>query len=467
MLNRQDALRNEAALWALCLSISFILGSLLIIQSANKGRLQSSPVADGVLGRAYLDLNKLAQAYSVDDADNVRWSLVRRTPAAAQIYNREAGVDWETLRHLAETGTILLPAGFSWSFNETFQRGPGYKEAEGVLAGGHCALATTFRAAAIQAGLPTEARPHAGPIPGFPLEETVNIWWGRDDLVVRNTTHQDLYFIWEVTTDEVAVAVAPVTAHNPLPPLPDLHSATVTMVYGRPGPGGWGSLGQTNTADHALYLARTYAQRVDAWNGGRTVVTAVNPNIALRGKLTGRELYLYYLIAEARRQGYYVMLDVHTGEQAPLPLFEIIMDRFLQDNVWIDWDIEHTAGGKVDAEQINQVAAAYFAHRKARGYQSPGVFGFYVFKESQVTNPVNVRRQYDSGVVVPIFDGFGGHEPDPARDKIVKTARVLSLFGDGPFGIMEFETRWGTRYDRISAQSYFGFFPDALIMASQ
>lgn len=67
----------------------------------------------------------------------------------------------------------------------------------------------------------------------------------------------------------------------------------------------------------------------------------------------------------------------------------------------------------------------------------------------------------------PIFDGHGGRSSDPATDKIAKTARVLSLFGEGPFGIMEFETRWGTRYDQISAREYFAAYPDALILASQ
>jgi hypothetical protein len=143
------------------------------------------------------------------------------------------------------------------------------------------------------------------------------------------------------------------------------------------------------------------------------------------------------------------------------------MDDYLQENVWFDWDIEHTAGGQVEADDINQLAAAYFARRQARGYRSLGIFSFYVFKDDQILNPAAVRRVYSGGMVVPIFDGFGGLGSDPAHEKIAKTIRVLSLFGEGPFGIMEFETRWGTRYDQISAQAYFEKFPDTLIMISQ
>jgi nucleotide-binding universal stress UspA family protein len=419
------------------------------------------------IGEAHLDLDLLAQVYTIGEADNVRWSLVRRTPSAATVHSADAGVDWSTLRQLTETGTILVPAGRPWSFNETFREGPGYKEAGGILAGGQCALATVFRSAAAQAGLPSESKIHARPIPGFSVTETVNILWGRDDLVVHNTTPHDLYLVWKVRPSEVEVVVAPVREDLPLPLLPDWGEATVALVYGHPGPGGWGSLGQTATADHALDLARRYAVRVDEWNGPKSVAAAVNPNAIMSGQPAYRRLYLHYLIAEARRQGYYVMLDVQTGDQAPLPLFAALMDEFLQENVWLDWDIEHTAGGTVDAAQINQVAELYFSRRRAAGYQSPGIFGFYVFSQDQVNDPAGVRRRYDGGGVVPIFDGFGGRGHDPTVEKITRTRQVLSLFGEGPYGIMEFETRWGKRFDQIGARAYLDAFPETQIMASQ
>lgn len=488
MLKPQTTWHREAALWLLCLAAAAALVVPLIVQGLSavttgsaiaEERLLRAPsereipadsqksVPVEISSRATLDLVALAQTNSIDEADNVRWSLIRRSPAATLVYREGAGVDWVALRGVTQSGTILLPAGFTWSFNETFKEGVGYKEAGGIIAGGHCALATVFRAAATQAGLPTESRPHATPIPGFPLDETVNIYWGRDDLLVHNPTGRDLYFIWEVTPERVEVSVREATPEMPLPPLPQLEKSTVAMVYGRGEPGGWGSLGLTSTADQALDLARTYARRVDKWNGEKLIVTALNPNAAMAGQISKRDAYLYYLIAEARRQGYYVMLDVQTDARDPEERFGKLMDKFLYENVWLDWDLEHTASEPIPVKQINRIAEAYFARRLERGYSAPGIFAFYVFKADQVSNPQNLHRTYPGGLVVPIFDGFGGHGVDSGQGKIAKTQRVLSLFGEGPYGIMEFETRWGDRYDQISAREYFSAFPDALIIVSQ
>ena len=169
--------------------------------------VKKSNLASTLLGSAFLNLDWLASANSIDEADNARWSLVRGTPGQAEVYSPASGVDWETLRTLSQSGSYNLPDGNTWSFNETFGGGPGYKMASGVLAGGHCALATVFRAAAIQAGLPTQASPHRWPIPGFPLNETVNIWWGQYDLLVHNTTGKDLSLDWELSPQGIKIFI--------------------------------------------------------------------------------------------------------------------------------------------------------------------------------------------------------------------------------------------------------------------
>jgi vancomycin resistance protein YoaR len=100
-----------------------------------------------------------------------------------------------------------VPVGSSWSFNATFGGGPGYKQASGVLAGGQCALATAFRAAALKAGLPAQSIPHLYPVPGFTHSETVTIWWGTYDLKIENPTGQALSLVWKLTPAGVDVSI--------------------------------------------------------------------------------------------------------------------------------------------------------------------------------------------------------------------------------------------------------------------
>lgn len=158
-------------------------------------------------GSATLDLVLLAKSHNLDEADNVRWSLVRSKPGADGLIDAQTGVKWAVLRTGSTEGSIPLPAGESWSFNDAFGGGTGYKNASGVLAGGQCALATVFRAAAMKAGLATKASPHRTPIPGFPQNETANIWWGTYDLVIRNTSGQDLSMNWSLTPASVTISI--------------------------------------------------------------------------------------------------------------------------------------------------------------------------------------------------------------------------------------------------------------------
>jgi hypothetical protein len=177
-------------------------------RSAQAAARRHTPVpASALLGSAFLDLNQLAQADSIDESDNARWSLVRGTPDEGDVYSQSGGVDWQTLRSVSQSGSYVLPAGNTWSFNETFGGGSGYKMASGVLAGGQCALATVFRAAAIRAGLPNQAAPHQWPVPGFPMDETVTIWWGSADLLLHNTTGQDLSLNWDLSPQGIKISI--------------------------------------------------------------------------------------------------------------------------------------------------------------------------------------------------------------------------------------------------------------------
>jgi hypothetical protein len=174
-------------------------------QSAKAPAANQAQVKSEELGSSTLDLNLLARQDNIGEADNVRWSLVRGTGAAAGLFDAQSGVNWTALRKVSASGTIRLAAEASWSFNKTYGGGVGYKIASGVLAGGQCSLATAFRAAAMKAGLVTKASPHRRPIPGFPQDETVNIWWGSYDLVIENTSGRELSMDWNLTPASVEI----------------------------------------------------------------------------------------------------------------------------------------------------------------------------------------------------------------------------------------------------------------------
>jgi len=168
---------------------------------------ETAPGPGTVLNSAHLDLNALTRVDNINESDNVRWSLVRGTPAGSQVDSGSNGVDWAALRTVSAVGSFSVPAGSSWSFNASFGGGAGYKQASGVLAGGQCALATVFRTAALKAGLPAHSIPHQYPVPGFSHSETVTIWWGTYDLTIDNPTGHALSLAWKLTPDGVDVSV--------------------------------------------------------------------------------------------------------------------------------------------------------------------------------------------------------------------------------------------------------------------
>lgn len=240
---------------------------------------------------------------------------------------------------------------------------------------------------------------------------------------------------------------------------------TFAAVYGRPN--GWGTLSQAGSnPDRAIQLTEAFANRVDVWNGANPTYVVVNPVLAAGSSGCNLSVlsnsFVQSLVTKAKAKGYYVMFDVQTAGCDPKTKMKQIIDNYLlDDNVFFDLDIEWIKSGSISANTINEIAAYYFDKRKAKGYTTPGIFAFYIFRFWQVVNPGALRHTYDNGSVVPIFDGYGS-----CSAKRNSTNRMINLFGK-PYGGMEFQTKWGTRYDTCTAQQYFNEFSDMRIYASQ
>lgn len=252
-------------------------------------------------------------------------------------------------------------------------------------------------------------------------------------------------------------------------PLPkDFKDSTIAAVYGRPN--GWGTLSAAGSnPDKAIQLTENFANQVDGWNGLDSVITVVNP-VLLSGS-TGcgslnplSQSFVQNLVQKAKNKGYYVMFDVQTAGCDPVAKMKEVIDNYLlAENVFFDLDIEwiNYGNGTISSYAINEIAEYYFQKREEKGYTSPGVFGFYIFQLYRVTNPNGLKNTYDNGIVVPIFDGYGD-----CSAKQSKTNAMINLFGK-PYGGMEFETKWGSKYDKCSAFEYFNLFPDIQIYSSQ
>ena len=216
MERASDSLKPQEFVLVTAVMIAALMAGLLLSihgaqaappQPGDASALPAGTSPETVLGRAYLDLGALTLVDNIDESDNVRWSLVRGTPAGDRVGPASNGVDWSALREATTEGAFTLSPGASWSFNASFGGGAGYKLASGVLAGGQCALATAFRAAALQAGLPAQSIPHQYPVPGFTHSQTVTIWWGTYDLTIENPTSQALSLAWKLTPAGVEVRV--------------------------------------------------------------------------------------------------------------------------------------------------------------------------------------------------------------------------------------------------------------------
>lgn len=272
-------------------------------------------------------------------------------------------------------------------------------------------------------------------------------------------------------TPMVTPTIEPGLRNTPTPgDSPGLSGPIVfAAVYGRPS--GWGSLARATTPEKAIEMTKAYAARVATMRGGMNTVGLVNPNIVMNtggavscSTYTLSQSYIAKLIQLAKSNRMYVMLDVQTGSCNPLTAMKNAIDKFLiEDNVFFDIDVEWIRYGgstTISSDTLSEITRYYTDNRTQKGFTNKGYVGFYIFNMKHVTNPSGLKGDMRDNIL-PLFDGFG-----PCSEKRVTTRRMVSLFGK-PYGGMEFETKWGTKYDKCSAANYFAAFPDFTVFSSQ
>jgi hypothetical protein len=240
---------------------------------------------------------------------------------------------------------------------------------------------------------------------------------------------------------------------------PDLDNTVFALTYGRKN--GWGSLREATTGGQAVTMAAEFAGQVQGHTTKR-VVPLVNP--VIREKFHGRydatgDPWLQEIITLAALHQVYVMLDIQLGSGCVEQGKQIIADYAQYEHVWFDVDIEHSCGGTMHANQLDELAAYFNTLRVARGYQRPALFGFWYFQPGSVIG--QPRKQHGDVLVVTMFDGYQSN--GDLENKIRLGHQRLLEMGDGPAGVM-----WFPKHDgNITLAEVMQGFPHVLIVARQ
>jgi hypothetical protein len=272
---------------------------------------------------------------------------------------------------------------------------------------------------------------------------------------------------------------------SPFGPSGKLYAAT----YGPMGMPPWGSNSEARKPEKTkkgavtdlLKLAKDYANTVKKWGvTKREVVPVVNVTVNYPGRMKREDIKqsewqaLELLVERAAKEGTVVMIDLYVGKGDPIALTANYVEHFVPmgPHVWIDIDWEHCK--ERNEKNMIESALCYFRKRAELGYDEPGVFGGYVFASSDITLAGKVGKglealepeEYDrqSGVFVPLFDGYGNR-----KLKYKRTQNLRRTMGKShPYGIMEFVTRWENKYDQgLEPKEYLSAFPHTLLLIRQ
>lgn len=196
----------------------------------------------------------------------------------------------------------------------------------------------------------------------------------------------------------------------------------------------------------ALDVTSAWANWVDSHNGDKTLVKVLAPTIGGSNKTI-----LQQVIDETARRNqagekWFVLLDEpgHTEVSIKLAMQKWTTYPHVGYVLDLEW-----FGRKVPVSEINRIASYYFDLRRQRGFTGIGILGVWYYKPGTL-NPDEPLKTNDFGIVVPMYDGYGG-----ASAKLSGYQSMLTLFKSNFGGMMGFTWRWGSRYDSARPEDLF------------
>jgi hypothetical protein len=260
----------------------------------------------------------------------------------------------------------------------------------------------------------------------------------------------------------------------------------IYIAYGRPSKQGeqtWGTLGASQTAEQSWQVLQANAGAVGREIGQDSASFALNVLNPVYRSENGvvADIYIRKALELAPQNHGLVALNFNSiaDAKATVQRLEAALPQSLLVYLGVGLDAEHFPGGRVDAASVNAFAAWFAAkHREWAGDAVvPGLVLVYTFHDpggggqGSIDNMGQLTQYYFSErtLVVPVFDGYGSRQ-DKAG-KVARLVRALPNTSDTPalVGVMEFQSRWGTKYDQATIGESFGLLSGApvYVFASQ
>lgn len=248
----------------------------------------------------------------------------------------------------------------------------------------------------------------------------------------------------------------------------ELKGKIVYLVYGRPA-GGWGSLGESTTAEQSWELAkkrkRTISQEIEK-SENDFAYTIINPVYFSDNRSSGaiKDIYVSKGLELASKNKGLVSLDFSDIQKAKEVIsgFEGKFPPQKLAYLAVSFDVEHfLPSGSLEAVKINEFSQ-WFAEKHQKwanevNMNIPGFVFVYTFGGGRILNLNQLQQYYLSSntLVIPIFDGYGSD-----GQKLFSMARYVEALPNTQefpalVGVMEFHTKHGRRYDTVSPKSTF------------
>ena len=246
----------------------------------------------------------------------------------------------------------------------------------------------------------------------------------------------------------------------------------VYLVYGRPSKRGeqtWGTLGASQTAEQSWKVLQDTAAGVGRSIGHAPSSFALNVLNPVYRSQNGviSDVYVEKALELAPQNRGVVALNFNSiaDAEATIQRLEAALPKALLAYLSVGLDVEHFPGGRIDAASVNAFSGWFAAkHREWAGESAvPALVVVYTFRDpdsggqGSIANLGQLVQYYpaERTLVVPVFDGYGTRQDKAPR--VGTLLRTLSNTAEYPalVGVMEFQTRWGTKYDQATISETF------------